>query len=132
FIVKESTEQKVPKIVTKPEQVASKPLGSRKFLNVSKTINEEEALLKVSLTNSVGYLLEELKIRIVIVEELFEKKPWLTTIRELFPYETIEIGYPLETMNEKLIYSNVLVEASTEKFGKIFSRTFKLAPPEEK
>jgi coenzyme F420 hydrogenase subunit beta len=132
FIVKESTEQKVPKIVTKPEQVASKPLGSRKFLSVSKSINEEEALLKVSLTNSVGYLLEELKIRIVIVEELFEKKPWLTTIRELFPYETIEIGYPLETMNEKLIYSNVLVEASTEKFGKIFSRTFKLAPKEEK
>ena len=77
-------------------------------------------------------MLEDLKIRIVIVEELFEKKPWLTTIRELFPYETIEFGYPLETMNNEIIYSNVLVEASTEKFGKIFSRTFKLAPKEEK
>ena len=127
FIVKET-----PKVVSKPEQAASKPLGSRKFLSVTKSINEEEAVLKVSLTNSVGYLLEDLKIRIVIVEELFEKKPWLTTIRELFPYETIEIGYPLETMNEEIIYSNVLVEASTEKFGKIFSRTYKLAPKEEK
>jgi hypothetical protein len=122
----------VPKIVTKPEQVASKPLGSRKFLSVSKKINEIEKVLNISLTNSVGYLLEDLKIRIVIVEELFEKKPWITTIRELFPYETIEIGYPLETVNNNIVYSNVLVEASTEKFGKIFSRTYKLAPQEEK
>jgi len=134
FIVREPTEQKTPKIVTKPEvgQVASKTLGSRKFVSVSKSISEEEAVLKISLTNSVGYLLEDLKIRIAIVEDLFEKKPWLTTIRELFPYETVEIGYPLETINDEIVYSNVLVEASTEKFGKIFSKMFKLAPKEVK
>ena len=91
-----------------------------------------EKILKISLTNSVGYLLEDIRIRIVIVEELFEKKPWITTIRELFPYEAIDIGYPLEIVDNEIVYSNVLVEASTEKYGKIFSRTFKLAPKEEK
>jgi coenzyme F420-reducing hydrogenase beta subunit len=134
FIVQDSKKQEEPKVQTKPEaqQDVVKPLGSRKFLSVKKSINEEDVVLNISLTNSVGYLLEDIKIRIVIVEELFEKKPWITTIRELFPYETIEIGYPLETVNNDIIYSNVLVEASTEKFGKIFSRTFKLAPKEEK
>jgi hypothetical protein len=134
FIVQDSKEQEKPKVQTIPEaqQDVVKPLGSRKFLSVKKSINEEDVVLNISLTNSVGYLLEDIKIRIVIVEELFEKKPWITTIRELFPYETIEIGYPLETVNNDIIYSNVLVEASTEKFGKIFSRTFKLAPKEEK
>jgi hypothetical protein len=62
---------------------------------------------------------------------MFEKKPWVTTIRELFPYETIEIGYPLEIVDNEIVYSNVLVEASTEKYGKVFSRTFKLAPKEK-
>ena len=126
--------QSEPKVQTKPEAEQSivKPLGSRKFLSVSKKIDEKEKVLNISLSNSVGYLLENIKIRIFIVEELFEKNPWITIIRELFPYETIEIGYPLETANGEIIYSNVLVEASTEKFGKIFSRTFKLAPKEEK
>ena len=133
FIVRESSKIEKPKIETKPEdeQAVVKPLGSRKFLSVSKNINEKEKILKISLTNSVGYILEELKIRVVIVEELFEKKPWITTIRELFPYETIEIGYPLETVDNEIVFSNVLVEASTEKYGKIFSRTFKLAPKEK-
>jgi hypothetical protein len=124
---------KETKIESKPEveQAVAKPLGSRKFMSVSKKIDEKEKVLKISLTNSVGYLLEDIKIRVVIVEELFEKKPWITTIRELFPYETIEIGYPLETVDNEIVYSNVLVEASTEKYGKVFSRTFKLAPKEK-
>jgi coenzyme F420-reducing hydrogenase beta subunit len=133
FIVREPSVIEEPKIKTKPEEEAVvKPLGSRKFLSVSKDVNEAEKILKISLTNSVGYLLEDIKIRIVIVEELFEKKPWITSIRELFPYESIDIGYPLETVDNEIVYSNVLVEASTEKYGKIFSRTFKLAPKEEK
>jgi coenzyme F420 hydrogenase subunit beta len=134
FIVREPNVIDEPKVETKPEdeQEVVKPLGSRKFLNVSKDIKEEEKTLKISLTNSVGYILEDIKIRIVIVDELFEKNPWITTIRELFPYETIEIGYPLEIVDNEIIYGNVLVEASTEKYGKIFSKTFKLAPNEEK
>jgi len=133
FIIKDSKAQSEPKVETKPElEQAVKPLGSRKFISVKKNINEDDVVLNISLTNSVGYLLENIKIRIAIVEELFEKKPWITTIRELFPYETIEIGYPLETINNDIVYSNVLVEASTENYGKIFSKTYKLAPEEEK
>ncbi|GAF92259.1 unnamed protein product, partial [marine sediment metagenome] len=79
---------------------------------------------------TIGYVLEDLKIRVVTVEELFEKRPWITTIKEFFPFETIEIGYPLEIREGEPIVANILVEASTETFGKIFSRTFKLAPKE--
>jgi len=101
-------------------------------LRVSKDVKEEEKILKISLTNTIGYLLEDIKIRIAIVEELFEKRPWITDIRELFPYETVEIGYPLETEDNEIIYGNVLVEASTDAFGKVFSKTFKLTPKEKK
>ena len=107
-------------------------LGSRKFLRVSKDIKEEEKILKISLTNTIGYLLEDIKIRIATVEELFEKRPWITNIRELFPYETVEIGYPLETESNEIIYGSVLVEASTDAFGKVFSKTYKLTPKDKK
>ncbi len=132
FIVKDTIEEE-PRIKTKPEAEKSKTtpeLGARKFLRVTKDINEEENVLNISITNSVGYVLEKLKIRIVTVEDLFESRPWITTIKELFPYETIEIGYPLEEKEGKIIYGNVLVEASTDDFGKIFSKTFKLVPKE--
>ena len=134
FIVKDTAEEE-PRIETKPEveEPAVKPaLGTRKYLSVKQGINEGDKVLNLSLTNTVGYVLEDVKIRIVTVEEVFEKRPWITTIKELFPYETIEIDYPIEKKDDQLVYGNVLVEASTEDFGKIFSRTFKLAPKEEK
>ena len=134
FIVREPVEKEGPKIETKPEE--EKPttitLGTRKFLRVSKDVKEEEKILKISLTNTIGYFLEDIKIRIATVEELFEKRPWITDIRELFPYETVEIGYPLETEDNEIICGNVLVEASTDAFGKVFSKTFKLTPKEKK
>ena len=134
FIVKDTFKEE-PRIETKPEvdQAEIKTtLGAKKFFSVSKTIIEKDKILNISITNTAGYVLEDVKIRIVIVEELFEKRPWVTNIKELFPYETIEIGYPLEEKDDHLVYGNVLVEASTEGFGKIFSRTFKLTPKEEK
>jgi len=133
FIVRDIKDEE-PRIETKPEvdQVDIRPaLGTKKFLSVSKDINEEEKVLYIHLTNTIGFVLEDLRIRIVSLEEVFENRPWITTIKELFPYETIDIGYPLEIKNNEIIYGNVLVEASTESFGKIFSRTFKLAPKEE-
>ncbi|MFX0147247.1 MAG: Coenzyme F420 hydrogenase/dehydrogenase, beta subunit C-terminal domain [Candidatus Hodarchaeota archaeon] len=133
FIVKD-IEEKEARIETKPEieqPIVSSPLGTKKFLSVSKKIDEENCILHVSINNTIGYVLEDVKIRIVTLEEFFEKRPWVTTITELFPFETIEIGYPLEEKDGNLIYGNVLVEASTDNFGKIFSKTFKLAPKEE-
>ncbi|MFW9878506.1 MAG: Coenzyme F420 hydrogenase/dehydrogenase, beta subunit C-terminal domain, partial [Candidatus Thorarchaeota archaeon] len=133
FIVRDSEEKEEPRIKTKPEEEqegVTPPLGTRKFLSVSKELNEEDKIVHVSLTNTIGYVLEDLKIRIVTVEELFEKNPWITTIRELFPFETIEIGYPLDTPDGAPINANVLVEASSEAFGKIFSRTLKITPKE--
>jgi hypothetical protein len=134
FIVRDLEEKEEPRIETKPEveQGAVKPaLGARKFLSAKKDLNEEKKVLTLSLTNTIGHVLEDMRIRIVTVEELFEKRPWITTIKELFPFETIEIGYPMEVEEGKQIRANILVEASTEAYGKIFSRTFKLAPKED-
>ncbi|MFX1345933.1 MAG: Coenzyme F420 hydrogenase/dehydrogenase, beta subunit C-terminal domain [Promethearchaeota archaeon] len=133
FIVRDLAEEEEARIKTKPEtdQISVKPpLGTRKFLSASKALDEETQILTLSLTNTIGYVLEDLKIRVVTVEELFEKRPWITTIKELFPFETIEIGYPLEVEEGEPIIANILVEASTETFGKIFSKTFKIAPTE--
>jgi len=133
FIVKDSDIEVEPRIETKPEVevISPKPAtGARKFLRVSKVLNEEDKIVTLSITNSVGHILEKLKIRIVMVEELFEKKPWVTSIKELFPFETIEIGYPLDIGEGEVVKANVLVEASAESYGKIFSRTFKIAPKE--
>jgi hypothetical protein len=132
FIVKDTSEEE-PRIQTEAEVDKSKvapELGVRKFLSVKKGIDEETKTLEISITNTIGYVLDDLRIRVVTVEELFEKRPWVTTIKELFPYETIEIGYPLEEKDGEIIYGNVLVEAFTDDFGKIFSKTFKLAPKE--
>ncbi|MFW9968899.1 MAG: Coenzyme F420 hydrogenase/dehydrogenase, beta subunit C-terminal domain [Candidatus Odinarchaeota archaeon] len=133
FIVRDLEDREEPRIETKPEteQAAVKPpLGTRRFLSVSNDLNEEEKILNISLTNTIGYVLDDMRIRIVAVDELFEKRPWITTIRELFPFETIEIGYPLDIPDGEPIKANILVEASTEAFGKIFSRTIKVAPKE--
>jgi len=133
FIVKDAIEKEEPRIETKPEEEqldVKPPLGTRRFLSVSKDMNEEDKILNVTLMNTIGFVLEDLKIRIVTVEELFEKRPWITTIKEIFPYETIEIGYPLDLPDGEPLKANILVEASAEAFGKIFSRTLKIAPKE--
>ena len=132
FIVRDAAVEE-PRIETKPEKEqaeVSPPLGARKFLSVRKDVNEREKILTISLTNTIGYVLEDMRIRIVTVDEVFEKSPWITTIRELFPFETIEIGYPLDVQEGEPIKVNILVEALTEEFGKIFSRTLKIAPKE--
>ncbi|MFX1325633.1 MAG: Coenzyme F420 hydrogenase/dehydrogenase, beta subunit C-terminal domain, partial [Promethearchaeota archaeon] len=134
FIVRDLAEKEEPRIDTRPEvdQGVVKPtLGARKFLSAQKDLNEEEQVLNLSLTNTIGHILEDMKIRIVSVEEFFEKRPWITTIKELFPFETIEIGYPMEVEDDGKIRANILVEASTEAYGKIFSRTFKIASKED-
>ncbi len=132
FIVRDVQEE-LPKIETKPEEKAKvlPVLGSRKFFSVAKSINEKDKILNLALTNTIGYVLENLKIRVVTVEDMFEKRPWITTIKELFPYETIEIDYPLEVRDGEIVYDNVLVEAISESYGKIFSKTLKLAPKKE-
>ncbi|MHA2006280.1 MAG: Coenzyme F420 hydrogenase/dehydrogenase, beta subunit C-terminal domain [Promethearchaeota archaeon] len=133
FIVRDLGDETVPRIETKPEietKAADLTSGARRFLRATKDFNIDERIVKLSLTNTIGHILENLKIRVVMVEELFEKKPWITTIKELFPFETIEIGYPLEITEGLPFKANILVEASSETYGKIFSRTFKIAPKE--
>ncbi|MHA2280496.1 MAG: Coenzyme F420 hydrogenase/dehydrogenase, beta subunit C-terminal domain [Promethearchaeota archaeon] len=133
FIVKDLDTEAEPRIETKPEVEkipTESATGTRRFLRISKELNEEQKIITLSLTNSIGHILENLKIRIVTLEELFEKRPWITSIKELFPFETIEIGYPLDVGEGEPVKANILVEATTEAYGKIFSRTFKIAPKE--
>ena len=126
YIVKDSAEKEKPKVVTKPEEQIAKPnVGTRKALSVAKNLNENTKVLELTITNTIGFTLDDIKIRVASVEEVFESRPWITTIKELFPYETLEISYPLEKLE-----GSVLVEATTEKYGKIFSRSIKYGKKE--
>ena len=132
FIVREPRDEE-PRIKTKPEAEqpeSETPLRRRKFISVAKKLNEEARIFNITLKNVIGFVLEDLKIRVVTVDEFFEKKPWITTIREIFPFESIEIGYPLEGESGQPIRANILVEVSTDAYGKIFSRTLKIEPKE--
>ena len=126
YIVKDIVEKEKVRIETKPEAEKVKPLvGTRKALSVVKKLNEIESTLDLTITNTIGFMLEEIIIRISSLEEVFESRPWITSIRELYPYESLEITYPLQKLE-----GSVLVEATTEKYGKIFSRTLKFEPKE--
>ncbi|MHA1291696.1 MAG: Coenzyme F420 hydrogenase/dehydrogenase, beta subunit C-terminal domain [Promethearchaeota archaeon] len=123
FIVREVSEEEQSKIESGPEIAPTKTIStSRRAFSVTKTLNELNKTLDLTITNTIGYTLENIKIRVAMLDDMFEKNPWLTTIKELFPFETIEIAYPLETLE-----GSVLVEAATDKYGKLFSRTLKFA-----
>lgn len=127
FIVRDNFQEEA-RMETKPEAPeAGDIIGSRRALSVNKSLNINAHLLNLDVTNTVGFILEDLKIRVVTIDDMFEKNPWITTIKELFPFESVEINYGIDKLE-----GAVLVEAATEKYGKIFSRTLKYAPEEKK
>ncbi len=128
FVVRDTLddedEEEVSNIETMPEVEKPKPLkGTRRAISVTKKLNEKKKTLDLTITNTVGFALDDIKIRVAAVDEIFETKPWITTIKEMFPFETIEIPYPLESLE-----GSVLVEATSKTYGKIFSRTLKYSP----
>jgi len=124
FIVRDAPDKDVPKVETKPVSGEAKTLmGSRRAMSVSKELNAKDQKLELTLTNTAGFTLDNIHVRIANVDEVFESKPWLTTIRELFPFESIDISYPIDALE-----GSVLVESSTDTFGKIYSKTLKYAP----
>ena len=128
FIVKDQPSEDGARIESGPiSEKAKSALGTRRALSVAKKLNEKEKILSLTITNTVGFTLENLKVRFALIDDVFEKNPWMTTIKELFPYETLEIGYPIENVE-----GAVLIDALTENYGKIFSRTVKYAPEEKK
>ncbi len=131
FIVRDMEEdESEPKIETTKEEkdVDIQPIiDSRRALSVRKKVNEKDETLKLSITNTIGFLLEDLKIRVASVDDVFEKNVWVTKIKELFPYESIELNYPLEKEDGELKLGKVLFEASTDQYGKVYSKTYKLS-----
>ncbi|MBD3195889.1 MAG: 4Fe-4S dicluster domain-containing protein, partial [Candidatus Lokiarchaeota archaeon] len=130
FIVRDTSDEEEARIETKREEkkLDIKPiLDSRRALSVKRNVNEEEKVLELSITNTIGFILENLKIRIAAVDDVFEKNVWVTSIKELFPYEAIEINYPLEEGGE-LQLGKVLIEAISDDYGKIYSKSYNLAP----
>lgn len=126
FIVREA-ENEQPRVETKPVSEEAKALiSTRRALSVAKVLNEKDSELGLTIKNTAGFTLEKIQVRIAAVEDVFESKPWLTSIKEMFPYESLEIKYPLEKLE-----GAVLVEATTDKYGKIFSKTLKYAPKEK-
>ncbi|KKL52459.1 hypothetical protein LCGC14_2285240, partial [marine sediment metagenome] len=111
-------------IETMPEAEKPKILkGNRKVLSATKKLDVVKKVLNLTITNTIGFTLDDLKVRVSAVDELFEANPWITTIKEFFPFETIEVTYPINSLE-----GSVLIEATSETYGKIFSRTLKYSP----
>ncbi|TFF90642.1 MAG: 4Fe-4S dicluster domain-containing protein [Promethearchaeota archaeon] len=124
FIVRDAHDREEPKIKTEPVSEDAKSLiSSRRAISVSKALNESNKKLELTLTNTAGFSLDNIHVRIANIDDVFESKPWLTTIRELFPYESIDISYPIESLE-----GSVLVEASTDTYGKIYSKKLNYEP----
>jgi len=126
FIVRD-VEEKEARIETKHvSEKAKQIIGLRKPISIDQIINEKSKKLDLTITNSAGFTLENIKIRVAAINEMFESKPWMTSVSELFPFESVEIGYPVDTVE-----GNVLVEASSDVYGKFFSKTIKYSPKKE-
>ena len=124
FIVRDTLDENEARIETKPqEEKPESVLANRRAISVTKNLNENTKKLKLTITNTAGFTLESIQLRIAAVDEVFEKRPWITSIKELFPYESIEINYPIDALE-----GSVLVEATSDMYGKVFSRTIKYEP----
>jgi len=127
FVVRDTFEEEDEErlnIETMPETKKPKILkGNRKVLSATRKLDEVNKTLNLTITNTVGFTLDNLKVRVSAVDKLFEANPWITTIKEFFPFETIEVAYPLNSLE-----GSVLIEATSETYGKIFSRTLKYSP----
>ncbi len=124
FIVRDVEEDGNLKVVSKPvSDQAQSVIGTRRALSVKKEVNKNSKTLDFVITNTAGFTLEKVQLRIAMVEDVFETNPWITTIKEMFPYEEVEISYPIEALE-----GNVLVEAVSDDYGKIFSKTLNFAP----
>jgi len=124
FIVRDVYEKDEARVKTKPvDEEATSVLTTRRAISVSKNLDEKAKILYLSITNTAGFTLDNLQFRIAAVDEVFEKRPWITTLKELFPYESIEINYPIEALE-----GSVLVEATSDMYGKVFSKTIKYEP----
>ena len=127
FVVREAYDEEEEErinIETMPETEKPKILkGNRKVISATKKLDEVRKILNLTITNTVGFTLDNLKVRVSAVDELFEANPWITTIKEFFPFESIEVPYPINSLE-----GSVLVEAMSETYGKIFSRNLKYSP----
>lgn len=117
-----------PELKEQPEVI--RPFGTKKMVRISQKLNELQTTTSITINNVVGYLLENLKIRVATVEDLFEKRPWKTNIREIFPYESIQIDYPLEVKEGLPVLGEIIIEISDPQ-RKIYSKKFDLRPKEK-
>lgn len=117
-------------------KIPTSPFSSRRLIRQSAKLVDDNATLQLAFTNNAGWTLENLRIRIAQIQEMFENPAsvWYTHIPEIFPFEEVEVDYPLVLKEgEPPFTGDVFVEIS-DVTGKIFSKQVsiqKLLPKEE-
>ncbi len=133
FVVRDNIEKEDLEFKSKSEKHVTKlEFDTSKALNISWRLFKGLKTLDFTIFNSIGYTLEGLKIKIATIENQTETKPWITTIKELFPYETVEVNYPFEAEAKDGVLGEVSVEVLLGSHGKIFSKIFKIIQEEKK
>jgi hypothetical protein len=78
---------------TEKEGIVERAL--KKLLKVSEAqFVENDTMLQLTLANNSGKTINNVKVRITHLEDLFETNAWETDIETWYPYEELEFTYP--------------------------------------
>ncbi|MHA1732662.1 MAG: Coenzyme F420 hydrogenase/dehydrogenase, beta subunit C-terminal domain [Promethearchaeota archaeon] len=118
------------------EPVPTSPFSSRRLLTEKTSLINGNDTAKIELTNQAGWTLENLRIRVARVQEMFEdpNSIWYVHIAEIFPYEVVNVEYPLKLKEDEPPFTGDIFVEISDITGKIFSKKIsieKLLPKEE-
>ncbi|HMF32341.1 MAG TPA: Coenzyme F420 hydrogenase/dehydrogenase, beta subunit C-terminal domain, partial [Candidatus Lokiarchaeia archaeon] len=98
----------------------------RNLISASEKLTEAKDVVKINLANSAGYVLEHLRVRVAKIEDIFETGVWYQDLPDLYPYEGIELDYPLIGEDGSVNMNDIIVEAS-DQTGRIFNKKVSIA-----
>lgn len=98
-----------------------------KLLKVSSAkFVDGDTMLQLTLANNSGKTINDVKVRIAHLEDLFETNAWETDIETWFPFEELEFAYP-RTKDDKEYLLTI-----SDRQGTIVSKTFNVKEIEGK
>ena len=98
-----------------------------KLLKVSNArFVDGDTMLQLTLTNNSGKTINDVKVRIAHLEDLFETNAWETDIETWYPFEELEFAYPRVKDDKEYLLT------ISDRQGTIVSKTFNVKEIEGK
>jgi coenzyme F420 hydrogenase subunit beta len=78
---------------TKKEGIVERALQKQLKISEAQFV-DNDTMLKLTLANNSGKAINNVKVRITHLEDLFETNAWETDVETWYPYEELEFAYP--------------------------------------